>query len=911
MTLPYRCDKIVEETRNIADSSAVPSDSIVIAFGNSGVSVSSVVAYLKPISIAYVPSSSFYDALEGIVDKPRDIYTPSDDAYLLRNEKTIAPALYLGNQKAYEWESRVSIGDKQQMRILTSTGGQERKYEETRDLIVGSVVSVAIDTQTISPQSLLTGYENYKKMKDSIDSDNFYETGYCDSYLDLIGNAYFARLDIENTIYASAYDIYKERDLSFGLFMYEPNVVTKNVGGYQTATLTKEGHFGLDILGLYNKTVSMTDNDRDVSSYLFVSGYVSSYLEGKILRQFTGIEPVSTAEVFRQCEEQGVGLKIFSSENSSGIDKLQLSADDKEDIMNRAQGGSLIIVPEQNITVNDWTGTAYLTQDRAGTAYEFIITGDKNGGYTTVDLSVFLTVSAIGSGADMYSMIFGMVDVMSFLIATPALGTVVTAAALITVTVVFVKAVETWAADYQETIDLYFQALSGNTDAGDELKGKAAFASVSIMFDFCSAGLEGKRGTGPDDIPKPGKRKEDFSQRGYESEIVDSIFGMRNVDSCSDNLLNAIAKSASPSEVAQTLSKYSDDVIESINKSVDKDAVVDLIAKHGDKAVKTAAKSNAQTLQAIGRLSDDTAGIFLETASKYAEELVPQLNGSSHVGTSIEFITRYSDEGAQLFIRNGDMGVDAISMLEEESINRFFTLVDEYSYEAGEIVDFLHGLNEHSLSEESIRDFLFKEIKDAEEIKILEGKDIYQRVERITVLKPNVQYHAGSSSEHAQYMYKTDEAGRIISVDGDLERFTGKRNSYAQSQAGRGDRITAETQPNDPDEGGHLIATIFNGDGHLDNLVAMNRNLNRGAWESMEKDWASLLEQGYGVNVSIQIKYPNGNVSLRPESFSIRAIVTDPQSGKQLADQITKFNNCRGQKYTKIELKQLYRRIFV
>lgn len=41
---------------------------------------------------------------------------------------------------------------------------------------------------------------------------------------------------------------------------------------------------------------------------------------------------------------------------------------------------------------------------------------------------------------------------------------------------------------------------------------------------------------------------------------------------------------------------------------------------------------------------------------------------------------------------------------------------------------------------------------------------------------------------------------------------------------GREDRLVT-------DDGGHLIASIFNGSGNLDNLVPMDSNLNRGAWK--------------------------------------------------------------------------------
>jgi hypothetical protein len=100
-----------------------------------------------------------------------------------------------------------------------------------------------------------------------------------------------------------------------------------------------------------------------------------------------------------------------------------------------------------------------------------------------------------------------------------------------------------------------------------------------------------------------------------------------------------------------------------------------------------------------------------------------------------------------------------------------------------------------------------------------------------------------------------------------------------------------------------LIATIFNGDGNLANLVPMNSNLNRGPWESMERDWADLLSQNYKVDVSISVVYPDGNASLRPESFTIKTVVSVPNTGTELASEITNFDNAIGQVYEKIKLK--------
>lgn len=901
LNLPYVCANISEETHNIYESTVVTTDSIMIGFGGTGYSITAPRAYISPISIEYVPSSYFYDLYDGIVDKPASIYASNND-YITANQKAIVPALYIDNKKVYEWNSRVSIGDKQQMVIVTNTSGQERRYTESRELIVGSIVSIVVDTQVISPQTLLTAYENYKKIKDTINENNFFESSYCDSYLNLIGNTYFAQLDIQNTIYSSAYDVYKERELSFGLFNYEPNVVTKSVMGYITSTtLKKQGHFGLDILGVYNQVLSLSGNDNDVKSYLFASGYVSSYLESQTLQQFTGVKSVSTAEVFRQCNENGIDLKMVSSENKEIIETLQISTEDKAEITQKVNEGYLVIVPEKNITINQWTGTAYIVQSRDGTQNTFIITGDKNGGYSTVDIVAYMIIATIGAGVDMYGMIFGFVGIISALLALPV-SPVIAVAAAITAMVVFAKLVIMWIEDYQETVDLYFRALDGDVDAANKLNGKAFIATVSMFFDFATGGFNGSKGAGPDDIPTPNGRKTSLSGKGYADDVVDDIFKMKNVDSCSDDLLESIAKSAKPSEVADTLSKYSDDVIEALNKSADKDTAISLIEKHGDEAVEISAKSSPDTLKSIANLADDEADDFFKTANKYTDDLVEQFGKSSNTDDAVEFIAEHSDEGAELFIKNGDMGVDAINQLDDDSAKRFFRTVDESSDEASEIVEYIHGGKETSVSDKDINNFLNKEIDDVEEASIItksSDKDIYQKNGRITELKPNNDYYSGSDPSHAQYRYRTDSARRVTSVDGDLELFDGKRNSYAQSQAGRGDRITKKTHPNSvPDEGGHLIATIFNGDGNLDNLVPMNRNLNRGPWESMEREWAKLLET-HDVHVEIGVVYPGNSSSLRPDSFIVQTTVINRDTGEKFFD-VQRFLNQEGETFDSI-----------
>ncbi len=107
--------------------------------------------------------------------------------------------------------------------------------------------------------------------------------------------------------------------------------------------------------------------------------------------------------------------------------------------------------------------------------------------------------------------------------------------------------------------------------------------------------------------------------------------------------------------------------------------------------------------------------------------------------------------------------------------------------------------------------------------------------------------------------YHTDNLARPTQVEATLSASAKDRNGYQQCKAGK--------CGNPGDEGGHLIASIFNGPGEKLNLLPMDGNLNKGAWKQMENTWAKALSEGKDVKVNIQPSY-TGN-SVRPDKFKV------------------------------------------
>ena len=85
------------------------------------------------------------------------------------------------------------------------------------------------------------------------------------------------------------------------------------------------------------------------------------------------------------------------------------------------------------------------------------------------------------------------------------------------------------------------------------------------------------------------------------------------------------------------------------------------------------------------------------------------------------------------------------------------------------------------------------------------------------------------------------------------------------------------------DQGGHLIARIFNGPGEQINYILQNANLNNGEWRVMEAKWQKALEEGKKVEIEIKIRYPSGSESKRPDKFIINSITTDKFGNRKLS----------------------------
>ena len=121
---------------------------------------------------------------------------------------------------------------------------------------------------------------------------------------------------------------------------------------------------------------------------------------------------------------------------------------------------------------------------------------------------------------------------------------------------------------------------------------------------------------------------------------------------------------------------------------------------------------------------------------------------------------------------------------------------------------------------------------------------------------------ANNEFKRNDYVYRTDDQGRVISANGKLRL---SENSSRSMESPKNMR-----DMKDSDERGHLIAKRFGGSDRLENLVPMNAKLNHGDYNSMENKLAKAVQDGHDVRLKVEPVYKED--TMRPSE--IRATYT-------------------------------------
>lgn len=413
--------------------------------------------------------------LDSVDDLTKDLGTYEKQVYLNAVVK-------LDGQKVAVGASG-NLGDKEQLQIKVTSNGQEAVFD--KELTYGALYSVVFDYQIISPYEIADLYSKLPQTvteQNKLNSNNIYGSETMMNTLSLIGKTYYSQVDTNNSVLANSSNSYNSRNFSVAVVDYTPEIRTDTY-----VRLTGNGKIGIDVIGNRPLFYSRSGISDDESKLRHSAGYLSSYLESAVLEQMTGIRSVSTAEVFSQAAEQGIAIIHISKDNLNELGNCKISDTNKADITEYANQGMIITVPQEEVTMNKWSGTGYIVYDPQTGTSTYIINNNLNGGslcsWVTLsficDLAIFFVECTWAFNAIMMGL--ALFCAVPFLAGGAAL---IVGLLGLTSFVIGAKFTISIGENLRDDTLLYMQYLDGDIVAGEQLKfsalGHAVFVGAAI-----------------------------------------------------------------------------------------------------------------------------------------------------------------------------------------------------------------------------------------------------------------------------------------------------------------------------------------------------------------------------------------------------------------------------------------------
>ena len=378
LTLPYRN---ITTAESFTDISNEETDSVTFRlYGNSVVGTDFSGAdyinytYLAPdvygkrIVLSYVPATQ---ADQDVIDEYGNIF--SAPAYLVK----MKPQLSIDSEVVAEG-GVCNAGYMQQYTVTVRNGAPFNNDSDfSNNIAIGGMYCLAMDYGNVSGIELESAADYLDSWKNSVSESNIYSEEVMGGMLYAISKLYFGQLDLYNRVLAGQTDVYNTRALSLGIVGFKVNVTTT----FNRPSELNEGGFYLDIAHDVHSVISVKNSNEDEKKFMLQAGIYASAMEHGVLEQVTGIESVSTIKTFQYAQEHNIPIHMISSENMNDeLSALTVSDQVKQEIRTSVNSGKAVIIPETEITINQWNGVGYMVLDLDTCACGYMISGGTAGG---------------------------------------------------------------------------------------------------------------------------------------------------------------------------------------------------------------------------------------------------------------------------------------------------------------------------------------------------------------------------------------------------------------------------------------------------------------------------------------------------------------------------------------------------
>ncbi|MDR1673997.1 MAG: hypothetical protein LBR54_00910, partial [Oscillospiraceae bacterium] len=342
--------------------------------------------YGKRLTLSYAPAT---DADAAILAQYGGIFqTP---AYLLK----MKPQLLLDGGVVAEG-SVCNAGYTQKYTIKSHNGSPYTNDGIVDNSItVGGIYNIALDYGTISADALQNSADYMDALKSAVSEANIYTDEAMGEILNSVAKSYFAQLDMYNSVVAGQNNVTSLRDLSIGIVGFNVNVLYT----FNRPAEINEGGIFLDIGRDAHSVISNEGDKEDEKAYMLQGGMFASAMEHGVLEQMTGVESVSTIKTFEYAAANNIPMHTVTKENlSRELAMLTVSEYIKQDIRASVNSGKIVIIPESEITINQWSGVGYMVLDTDTFACGYMISGGLAGGAMTVGEMIGQYVECVVTG---------------------------------------------------------------------------------------------------------------------------------------------------------------------------------------------------------------------------------------------------------------------------------------------------------------------------------------------------------------------------------------------------------------------------------------------------------------------------------------------------------------------------------
>ncbi|MCM1157458.1 MAG: hypothetical protein NC348_03060 [Clostridium sp.] len=542
------------------------------------------------------------------------------------------PVLLVDNEVVAEGDEYLEStpGTRGSFTINLTSGG--RSTSVTNDITTGSMYAVTLDSQSITAEELQSVYDEAAALKDSVTEENVYREAYLGKLLALAGKLYFAQVDIADTVAADMYDVSVTRSLSEGITGYE--VRTSSL--YGRITSLSEGSLYIDVDTDSHVVVSL-EGEADVPrAYMMSAGMSGSLYESTVWEELTGNESVSTVSILQTAAKEDTDILTLSQSNlSTEIEKLNTDETIKQEIINAVNSGKAVIIPAENVTMDEWSGTGYVVMNPETGTGEYKITGGLNGGSSPQAVTTAFLADTLCSVIDLAQAITAISESIQTMACAATMAGGIAGAVTAAVSIACMMMTLN---NMMSTFIIMLDYLNGDPDAGGELIDSASW-NVVLTVGISVGGLAAKK----------------TLQNILRSELVRTIG-----TECTERLLKEYGDVKDLSRCVKHILKM----------DIGAGVIIEMSEKFG--------KSGLDWIlgkKSVG-LTDDLVRKILkaESLDNFTDAVVKAIKQSKgYVDDIIEQIIKYGDDAAEAIEKYGDDAADAIKRYDDEAIKGFKT----------------------------------------------------------------------------------------------------------------------------------------------------------------------------------------------------------------------------------------------